>query len=965
MNLDLKTAMAVREREDGLLEKDSFDLSTALPVDTITPVKEAPTRVYTEPNWVLSVLDNAKKETIALFTNPNEMVYTGRTALKKEKDIPAEDKDLAQPAPGRPGYFEAPEKQPRWSVAIEQAVNVAFVGYMGKVGFDVVKTELGVRALARDISKEANILADESIKVMQPATKLKGIGAAFDIGTLKSRDILVKQYEEAFVRKLSAIEVVGSKVQTVAEGELSKTKMVNLLYSELKDLNLKLGEAGQAIIKRPKVGDTVAFQKGEESLSGVIKAITGNIAEVNLGKGSEAIIVAINQLSSVEAPKQPILPPKEPQGGTIKPETTVTQLPEARVEEQPKPIIKNLNISEEAKATIEESSAQIKPELEKIKGKPLTHDEVVEAAQQSNILSKVISREESKVFEARILRTRQNLAAMVEGKGVTQEFIDTLKTVKSFGTDAARKLGSLRIGAESSEFNIKTKLVNKLLENNVEIDDIIKASEGVDFNNQEQVTKLYRQFIKPKVWDLLNEYRYINLLSSPKTHIVNTFSNLIQVSGLAPGTKLFAGDVKGSTAFYRGAWNAIGEAKVKALDALKGKSLMERPDLEHIPSDSKLLKWGRWIPQALEASDVFFRTIAYEGELAAQLAKGTAPEEAAKVAKDKASYYVFRKALDPGNKTGQGKLLSAIDSLTTLAYKARTVPGFGRLISWYIPFVQTPMNIAKQMIEYSPVGFTTMPGAKDKKGQLAKALLGSFIFGAAAYLVSKNETTWEVPTGKKEKDLFFAAGRQPFSIKIGNTWIGYSRLGPLAFPIAIPAAIKNYTLQNPSSATDNNLQKTAKVIGGLGEFFASMSYVEGIGQLMGLIKNAPGAASKLLMQGPSQLIPVSSLQRWVNNFIIDPIYRKSEKDMSAESIIDEARKSIIFGTKGLPAYENPDGEESRRSYPGLNAFSPIPVTKSNYEYEEEYKQYIEERKEDLIEKKESGDEPRSRTRRRR
>jgi len=769
---------------------------------------------------------------------------------------------------------------------------------------------------------------------------------------------------------------IGTKMLTNIENEARqkghKGVIITLPTSEGLAFYKKMGykqssELGAVVYKELHTfekGQKVIYKTGNEEREVTISSQEPSDLAYGNGKGwkiklpdGQNIWVSEKQLSKLSQPqggagKPPIEPPK----------TAVSGAPEEPGKEPIK--INNLNLSPEARAKLDAAIESIRSELEKIKGKPLTHDEVLEAAKTSDILTSATSREATKDFEAKLLRTRQNIAAMAEEKGISEEFIKQLKEVRAAGTNLGRALGSLRIEADPESYNIKTKIVNQLNDLGVETDKIIAAAEGVDFTNQEQVTEFYRKFVKPSLWDLINEYRYINLLSSPKTHIVNTFSNIIQSTLLAPGTKLFMGDIKGVSDYSKGAFSAIGEAWVKALDALKGKTFVERPDVAHIPTGSKLLKWGRYIPQALEASDVFFRTIGYEGELAAQLGKGVDPKEAEKIAKEKASYYVFRKALDPKNKTEQGYLLSAIDKLTSLAYEARKIPILGRAVGWYIPFVQTPMNIAKQMIEYSPAGFTTLPGAKDKKEQLAKALLGSLIFGLAAYLVSKNESTWATPTNKKEKDLFFAAGRQSFSIKIGNTWLGYSRLGPLAFPIAIPAAIKYYTTQNPNSVTDNSMQKTAKVIGSLGEFFASMSYVEGIGRLMNLVKNAPGAFTSLVAEAPSQLIAVSSLQRWINNFIIDPVYRKTDKDISIESIIDNARKSIIFATKGLPAYETPEGEESRRSYPGLNAFSPIPVSKSNKEYEEEYKEYIVERKETIREKKEKEEEDKPSRRRR-
>ncbi len=103
------------------------------------------------------------------------------------------------------------------------------------------------------------------------------------------------------------------------------------------------------------------------------------------------------------------------------------------------------------------------------------------------------------------------------------------------------------------------------------------------------------------------------------------------------------------------------------------------------------------------------------------------------------------------------------------------------------------------MIEYSPLGGATIKGSKDKTEQLAKTLIGTIVTALAAYIISKTESTWEMPIGSKEKELFISSGRIPFAIKLGGTWYSYNRLGPIGFPIAIAAASKWYFSENPKS----------------------------------------------------------------------------------------------------------------------------------------------------------------------
>jgi len=610
-----------------------------------------------------------------------------------------------------------------------------------------------------------------------------------------------------------------------------------------------------------------------------------------------------------------------------------------------KPVIniEKLNISQKAKQKIIKTAEEIKPELEKIKGGVLSNDEVIEAAQKSEILKRGTTKKTTLKSEAALLKTRQHLAELAKQEKLTPEFIDTLKIVKEEATRRGRELQALGIEADPSLGTIKTKLVKQLLDMGIETDKIIKAAEGIDFTNAKQVMKFYRTFVKPTLPEIIDEYRYINMLSSPKTQIVNTFSNILQATFLRPATRLSSGIIdniahtltgkeqefyiKQIPAYYKGAFNSFGDALNESMKVMRGEQMIYRPDIKSIPTGLKVLKPFQIIPKLMEASDVFFRKIISGGEIEALMSKGMTESEAITKSVKTAEEMVFRKALDPENKTGQGLILQTIDKLTTAVYKFRNVPG----VKWFIPFVQTPMNILKQGIEYSPLGIITLAKNTHKIEQFGKTLVGTTVFAGAGWLALKDKTIWAVPTNQKEKDAFYAAGMQPYSIKIGDKWVSYSRLGPLAYPIAMAAAIKFYTKDNPKAVGDNEFQKITKIISGIAQFFSDQSYVQGIGDFVNIAQGDITALTRAASQIPSQLIPLTALQRWIAN-IIDPIYRKTDKKLSVEGIIENLKSGIPFLTKGLPAYTTPTGEEEKRQYPFFNPLSPITISKESPEW---------------------------------
>lgn len=619
-----------------------------------------------------------------------------------------------------------------------------------------------------------------------------------------------------------------------------------------------------------------------------------------------------------------------------------------------------LNIGPAEAAKIGKAERLLAVELERIKGKPITHQEIIEAAKTQEMLRGVITREQQLTYFASVEKAAQQLAAASKLEGLTPELVEALVAVSSAKTFHGRGLEMLKIVSDPVLSSTRNVVLDKILQKNQNVEAIIAAAKDVDWTNSKQVTELYRKFVKPDIKEWLDEYRYINLLSSPRTHVINAFSNFLQGAVLRPSTMAAGVGVdwvasamkKGERqvyarqipAYYKGYFSSLPDASRLALRALTGKDILERPDVPRLPTNNPLLRPFYFIPRALEAGDVFFRTMITEGEyasLAAKAKKQGKPFNAAEArvqAENIAEELVFRKRPDPSNLTGQGTLLSSIDWGTELMYKWRGKSG---AVRWFVPFVQTPMNIFKQGIEYSPLGFLTIRKNANPRLQLSKALVGSTVMAGAAGLAMSGLTTWSVPGGEKQRQLFYEAGMQPYSIKIGDKWVAYSKLGPLAYPIAMAAAFKyNFSDQN-KAMTDANTEKIMKSLGGIAGFFSDQSYVQGIGDLIDAVRGEDYAMTRAFTNIPRQLIPLTAFQSWVNQ-LIDPTFRKSE------NIIDDFQKNVIGLSRYAPAYTTSTGAESKRELRGINALSPFAVREEKPAGKWAFKTDLAERQRDAV-----------------
>lgn len=838
-----------------------------------------------------------------------------------------------------------------------RAAGAAAKAIIGGKGLRGAGEAVQAEALNLPVTRKATEAADDLEKALRdglgveedvatsaalPAIRFTAVGltpgpefAAFAKGRKLSAENVIEFYE----RKAAATTDEGAKAAIEAEMRRTVASVAPPAPTKAVDVAAPPSGTGAA--------PTAAAELGPD---GVVERAATPTAEKVSGQAAKNIPDSIPTGIPPKADGPPALPPA-PADAPVIPSGELPKYAE------PSSInLQRLNITDDAKRTLVQTAEQMRPELEKLRGKPLTHEEVIEDAAGADLLRRAIPRAESAKNIAQQLRTRQHLAAMLEGnQPVTAEMIERIQQVSSFASDAGRRLNAQKIDADPILQTAQTKMIQRLTEMGHKADEIVEAAKGVDFNDARQATDFYRKFVKPSLGELLDEYRYANMLSSPRTHIVNAFSNVLQVGALRPAVRLVSGgmDWLGSAvtgkareryvsevpAYYRGAANSVADASREALKAITGKRAVEHLDMDRIPTGSKLTAPFRVVSNVLEAGDIFFRTIAEGGELEAlarrAAEKGEEVTEATlakmhKEAQENAKEVIFRKDLDPSDASGQGAVLARIDRITGAVEQAlAAVPG-GR---WFVPFMRTPTNILKQGIEYSPLGLSTLPRNADKTEQLAKAFIGSTVFAGAATLSLQDRTTWAVPKSAKDRAAFYAAGMQPYSVKIGDKWVSYSKLGPLAYPIAMAAGAKHYAMDAPETAGADAAEKMTRIMLGVAEFFSDQSYVQGLATMLEVpkgVSDLAGAATKTASNFATQLVPLSGLLRWANQ-MLDPVYRKSGRNLSIESIIDNVRKGIPFASEDLPAYKTPTGEPSKRQMPVVNAVSPIAISEEDPE----------------------------------
>jgi hypothetical protein len=589
-----------------------------------------------------------------------------------------------------------------------------------------------------------------------------------------------------------------------------------------------------------------------------------------------------------------------------------------------------LGLKGDARKQAEESINAVKGELEKVKGSPVTEAEIAEGMKNADILQKAIPREETVAFAEKLTNTRQRVVEITEAlpkikdtatrEKLIKEQADLWKILSSEAADKGRSLRSFRYDVSGEEGNYLDKVIAKLSKLGNDSDELAKKAAQIDPTDSEAVEKLFREFEKPSFTDVLQEFRYNNVLSNPRTFERNLFSNIVQTFITRPATKLVDALIGGQTKFkelplyYKGLAENIGQAASDFKDVFTGKINIGQQDLKKIPT-GKLPKIFRVPTLALEATDRFLTRLIAGGEMAAG--------KSAKEAEGIAAYSLFRTGIDETGKSGQGWLLSKVDKATAAVDGMRKkFPGAG----WFVLFLKTPMNIAKQWIEYSPAGLATLPGNARKSEQIAKMLIGSSVTAYGASLAMEDRTTWGIPNDPELRDLFYAQGKKPYSIKIGDKWVPMQYFGPAGLSIALPAAFKYYQDESKTSLTDTQFEKGLRTLYGAFELFTNQTFMESLGSMVTAINSEENKLREMVKSGAftaGQAIPWNGMMRWIST-IVDPVYRK------ADGFIEAIERDIPFMSQNLESYKTPTGEESKRE--GYNLFTPYDITKNKDEY---------------------------------
>lgn len=395
------------------------------------------------------------------------------------------------------------------------------------------------------------------------------------------------------------------------------------------------------------------------------------------------------------------------------------------------------------------------------------------------------------------------------------------------------------------------------------------------------------------------------VLSSPITHSVNTLSNTLFL-GIRPFERL------GSAVMELRAGGAreryFGEAVADSFGMIAGLKDGMRTFIHTMHTEVPLgqvskLEGSVKVPAIegtkgkiirtpltlLTATDDFFKTLATRGDLYAQAYRQAArdgitmaerpsfianlvtnPTEQMMVhARSEATYRTFQKELGEGGKT--------------LLQLRQTLPGS----EYIVPFIQTPVNIAKTALERTPLNLIRiaelarrgkLTGA-DLSDEGARAIMGSMTGAYIASLAAEGVVSGGGPRDPEQRSALLATGWQPYSVKINKKYYSYQRLEPVGTILAMAA---DFAETREMMSNDEAKGVAGKIVRSVVKNFGDKTFLSGIQGIINVVSDpdryADNWLEKMAGSAVAPAIPsaISSYAR-----AQDPSYREVEGMLDA------------------------------------------------------------------------------------
>jgi len=337
---------------------------------------------------------------------------------------------------------------------------------------------------------------------------------------------------------------------------------------------------------------------------------------------------------------------------------------------------------------------------------------------------------------------------------------------------------------------------------------------------------------------------------------------------------------------------------------------------------------SRMSGRALVTADELFKSVAYTGEMSELIYSKLIRDGVDPSSKEFAERFLALEKNPPQFMQTQSLKRAREDTFTNpLGEKGRNITNAINQIPmarYIIPFVRTPVNILKYAGVRTPVirrlakSVNEDIAAGGARADLANAKMN---IASVAYLMGTlgaAEGNISGAGGGGTKKSQRAAGWQPYSVKVGDTWYAYDRLDPLSLPLAISAS---FVEMGSSVSEKEAMARIGDAMIGTLAFAGDKAWFNGLLEITAAVEsgNTEGWL-RVMKQYPNTFIPLSGTRR--------AITRSTDKAMMEQYDWLDVIASNTGRTFGLDQVKVDDFGEDRENQDTLGPAWLLPIKKS-------------------------------------
>lgn len=509
--------------------------------------------------------------------------------------------------------------------------------------------------------------------------------------------------------------------------------------------------------------------------------------------------------------------------------------------------------------------------------------------------------------------TSAEIAAALEifAKAAEQDGLPLAAQVSAGSAESARALRILR--KEQNPLSRMRALID-IIGNGDEALASVKLRAFVDAAVEGRgMSKIATDMMKITNMDKFAEYYKAMLLFNVPTQLVNAFSTLINTAVIQNLDQFFAagwGKILGSKDAV-----TLGEVKARIAAQVFGQNMAAKAAADYFrtfespermtmfnelidlprraigvsPDSSKAAQVaGKVIRlpfRGLGSADAYFKHSVYVGSIAQQAyAKANGDTALAQKYMSDPTKDMTEQAIKDADRGTFNEKLGAVGSAVQNVIRKHKIIG-----TILFPFTTTPSNIVKEVFRHMPVLNMLMSdvradlkkGGRSRDLAIARVTTGSAVMATAYALALAGQIVGQPPEDPNERRLWYAQGKKPNSIRIGDTWYSFSRIEPLGMLLGIAADAATFSKH---SDIDSAGKLWSLVMSSITGNLTSKTYLRSLSELLNMIQEPERYGERYLQNFLGSLVVPTGVSHTARAF--------DDRLRVAEGIIDAIKMRV-------------------------------------------------------------------------